>query len=213
MPLSSALQTSPWRANRQNFLKRQKIIEEHLSQAILAHGVNIAQITNQGSGGLIPSVDGLSTNVPGIFLAITAADCVPIFFYDPKKQAVALAHAGWRGLAAGIPEAMIKHLQSAYRSELIDIIVGLGPAIGPCHYDVQPDRVKKFQKQPVTQQRGDKFFLDLQAIAIDQFLAQGIVGDNIYSDKRCTFESQELFSYRRDQDLDQGVMMAVAGIR
>ena len=62
------------------------------------------------------SADGLCTNVPGVTLVVYAADCVPVYFVDPVRRAIGLAHAGWRGAAAGMPQVMVRRMAEEFGS-------------------------------------------------------------------------------------------------
>jgi polyphenol oxidase len=77
--------------------------------------------------------DGHASDAAGTLLAVSVADCVPVFVADPVRRAVALLHGGWRGVAAGILEAGLQQLRYAFRSDPDDLLVHLGPAIcGDC---------------------------------------------------------------------------------
>jgi YfiH family protein len=67
------------------------------------------------------------------------ADCTPVWFYDPIQRAIGLAHAGWRGTVAGIVRETVAKMRTAFGCHPGDLIVGIGPAIGPCCYEVGPD--------------------------------------------------------------------------
>ena len=82
------------------------------------------------------SVDGLITDEPGVTLVTHYADCVPIFLLDPKKRAVGLVHAGWRGTAAKIASAAVEAMTREFGCRPEDMIAGIGPSIGPCCFEV-----------------------------------------------------------------------------
>ncbi|MBN1120402.1 MAG: peptidoglycan editing factor PgeF [Anaerolineae bacterium] len=83
--------------------------------------------------------DGIITADPGVMLMMRFADCVPMIFFDPRKRVVGLAHAGWRGTIAGIGPATVNAMVAEFRCNPQDIIVGIGPSIGPCCYEVGPE--------------------------------------------------------------------------
>lgn len=100
------------------------------------HGTRVAEVdTATGRGALvIGEADGLMTSVPGILLAVTAADCVPLFLIDIRGRCVALLHAGWRGASAGILESAVERIESRYAVAPSDLALYLGPAIcGQCY--------------------------------------------------------------------------------
>lgn len=86
--------------------------------------------------------DGMITHHSNICIVAQAADCVPILFYDPKKNVVACAHSGWRGTIAQIAKKAIEMFVSNYQSNPQDIVVGVGPSIGPCCLEVGPEVVE-----------------------------------------------------------------------
>ncbi len=80
--------------------------------------------------------DALITGERGTVLALSFADCVPITFYDPTRHVIGIAHGGWRGTAHGIVVATVKAMHEQFGSRAEDIHAGIGPAIGPCCYEV-----------------------------------------------------------------------------
>jgi YfiH family protein len=67
------------------------------------------------------------------------ADCVPLLFYDPARRVLGMAHAGWRGTAAGVGPATVAAMGEAFGCRPADIVAGIGPSIGPAHYEVGPE--------------------------------------------------------------------------
>lgn len=113
------------------------------------HGCNVARVDSllpegQEAGGDsdIPDTDGMVTNVRGICLVTLAADCVSLIFFDPVKKAVGVAHAGWQGTVKRIGSEVIHAMSREYGSLPADILVGIGPSIGPCCYEVGYDVVR-----------------------------------------------------------------------
>ncbi len=89
--------------------------------------------------GSLGQADGLITRTPGIPLVQRYADCTPILAYDPAQRACGIAHAGWLGTARRCAEALIQAMQNTFGSDPADIVAAIGPAIGPCCYEVGPD--------------------------------------------------------------------------
>lgn len=100
------------------------------------HGAHVAVVHGSDGGAVVPATDALISNEPGVALLLRFADCVPVVLYDPQRPAIGLAHAGWRGLVAGVVPNTIAALQSAFGCRPADLFAGLGPAIGPCCYQV-----------------------------------------------------------------------------
>ena len=81
-------------------------------------------------------IDAIITNLAGIGIGVLAADCVPILFFDPDKNVIAAAHAGWRGTVAKITEKVIHSMQVSFGSDVSAIRVGIGPAISQKNYEI-----------------------------------------------------------------------------
>ncbi len=94
--------------------------------------------------GDLPEADAVVTNVPGIFLSIRTADCLPVFLCDPQKKCIGLAHAGWKGTNQKIVVKTVEALERYYGSNPKDILVEFGPAIRECCYEVGPEFEKTF---------------------------------------------------------------------
>lgn len=213
LPPSSELGVSPLMANRKNFLVSHGIETNQIVSARLCHGTHIITVSESNGGQVIENTDGLSTNRQNIFLAVTVADCVPIYLYDPIHHAVAVAHAGWKGMVAGMPTAMIQHLQQTYGTKPSEVLAGIGPCIQVCHFEVGLEVAKKFGAWPAARiMKSGHEYIDLPAVATAMLTSAGVPRKNIISDGRCTMEDQNLYSFRRDKNLSAGVMTAVTGM-
>ena len=104
--------------------------------AHLVHGADVARVTQADNGTWVEHVDGLITNQPGCVLSMNFADCAPIFLYDPRRRAIGLGHAGWRGTMADLPGAMVRAMSAEFGSDPADLIAAVGPCIGLCCYEV-----------------------------------------------------------------------------
>lgn len=156
--------------------------------------------------------DASVCSVPGIACVVQVADCLPVLM-AARGRAVAAAHAGWRGLAAGIVGATVQHLCEAADCEPGEIEAWLGACIGPRQFEVGGDVLKAFGVEPSAlavdatarqarfRARGpahpDKWLADLAALATDELAAAGV--GQVTSADQCTVEqSSRFFSYRRD---------------
>lgn len=90
--------------------------------------------------------DAVITAQTDLPLIMRFADCVPLFFHDPVKRVIGMAHAGWRGTVAGVGPATIQTMQDAFGCQPEDIIAGIGPSIGPDRYEVGPEVVAQIQE-------------------------------------------------------------------
>ena len=101
------------------------------------HGVDVSRATAPRlPGSEHHQADIITTNTRGVTLLMRFADCVPIILVDPKTQAIALVHAGWRGTLLGAARRAVESLQETYRSNPKDILAGIGPSICARHYEV-----------------------------------------------------------------------------
>lgn len=142
-------------AVRENFKRIAAAIgvkEEGITFSKQTHTANVREVWLEDKGkGLTKEmdyddVDGLVTNVPGICLATFYADCVPLFFVDPKKRAIGLSHSGWRGTVGKIGKRTVEKMSQLYGSRPEDIYAAVGPSICQDCYEVTGDVIEEFQK-------------------------------------------------------------------
>lgn len=152
-----------------------------------------------------PKADGVITADPGLPLVMRFADCVPIVFFDPVRRVIGLAHAGWRGTVAGVGPATVRAMQQHFGSDPGDLIAGIGPAIGPCCYEVGQEVVLQVREAfpgehrlilpPLNGHRGAHF--DLWA-ANEAALRSAGVG-HVETARICTScQSYDFFSHRAE---------------
>lgn len=100
------------------------------------HGATVGIVDAHDRGTVRPATDALVSQAPDLLLLLRFADCTPIMLYDPQKQVIGLAHAGWRGTVLKIVGRTVATMVDRFSSHPSDIIAGIGPAIGPCCYEV-----------------------------------------------------------------------------
>jgi polyphenol oxidase len=149
----------------------------------------------------ISDVDGLITDEKYIPLAVLTADCLPIMFYDPKKEVIGVAHAGYKGLLNTILENVIQRFVSDFKSDPKDIIVGIGPSIERDCYEVGKDRIEEFQKtflefKNIFVEKNGSFYLDLRMVAQQSLVKEGILEKHIEVMDVCTKCDPNFYSYR-----------------
>lgn len=205
--------------NCENFLRKNGISLERLVRAGMAHSGEAAIVSLKDAGEKIEEVDGLATREKNLFLAVTGADCLPIFMFDPQKEIVGLVHAGWRGLGRGVVGATVKKM-TELGAEPQNILAAIGPGIDVCHYwikeEVKVEMVEKFGPyfEQATQDREGKKYIDLKKIAKMQLVDLGVREENIEVSQECTAcLPNKYFSHRRDQAEPIETMMAVMGMR
>jgi polyphenol oxidase len=151
----------------------------------------------------LPECDGLISDRPGVALGIRTADCVPIFFADRARRVIGAAHAGWRGTALGIAARMVETLAGRFSSRREDLTVLIGPAIGPCCYQVDAPVFDAFSAMPGADlflrpcaEKG-RWMLDLALANRLQIREAGVLPENIYTSGLCTSCHQDLFFSHR----------------
>lgn len=186
--------------NRISFLKKETNSTDFVL-AELAHKTNVYKVTKGDKNKIINQTDSLITNEKKINLALTAADCLIIFVYDPKKGSIAIIHAGWKGLINNIIIKTVQQLKINYQSESKDLKVYISPHIKKCHFEIKKDVLNKFKKyKEFIIYKKDKIFIDLFLIAISQLKAAKILNRNINYSNDCTYCCKnKYFSYRRDK--------------
>lgn len=171
---------------------------ERITAAGAVHGADVARIDEPS--GVVPRHDAMVTDRPGLPLLLTFADCYPVLLFDPVRRALALAHAGWKGSAAGIAERTVEALGREYGSRPADLVAGLGPGIcGHC-YEVGEEVATRFDPACTRPVNGGCFQLDLAAVNRAQLARAGVLPARIYAQGACTLESAELPSHRRSPD-------------
>lgn len=169
------------------------------------HGTDIEIIEDQNRKSICNNQkDGLITNKKGIVLSTYHADCVPIYFYDKKIKVIGLAHSGWKGTLNNISKEMISKFKEKFNSNLDDIMVAIGPSIGPCCYEIGQDVEKLFydkysNKDNIIIKNRQKTYLDLWKVNKINLLDIGIKLENIIENSLCTSCNLDfLYSYRKE---------------
>jgi len=220
-------------ANRGKVCRSLDIDPGALVAAQQVHGDKIRVVTsaNRGCGAVserdaIRGVDALVTGEPGVPLSAYFADCVALFFFDPVKQVIALAHAGWRGTVLRIGEKTVRCMCDKFGSEPSDILAGVGPAIGPCCYDVDRRVVDalresftywedliRVKESSVKRQPEEKWYFNLWEANRRTLLDAGLMPEHIAVAGLCTACRPDMFfSYRREGGLT-GRMAAIMMLR
>ena len=151
--------------------------------------------------GCLGEGDALVSSAPGILVGVKTADCVPILLADETHRRAAAVHAGWRGTAQGIARKVARAL---VRPDSI-LHAAIGPAIGPCCYEVGSEVAERFG------QRG-RIHLDLVEENRRQLVEAGIAPERIYAARFCTAcLADEFHSFRRDRERS-GRMISFIGI-
>lgn len=151
-------------------------------------------------------VDGLLTDEPGVYLATFFADCVPLYFVDTKRKAIALAHSGWRGTVARMGQCVVEKMREAYGTDPADLVAAVGPSICQECYEVSGDVAGAFaaafakpgqEREILLDKGGGKYQLDLWRANEIVLTEAGIPEANIQVTDLCTCHNDcYLFSHR-----------------
>jgi YfiH family protein len=166
------------------------------------HGVGVVDAATVGLNQPVRVGDASIATQPGLVCAILTADCLPVLFADLDGKVVGAAHAGWRGLAAGVLGTTVAAMRTAGAGE---ITAWLGPAIGPSAFEVGTDVLDAFAATlpgaasafaPYPGRPG-KFLADMGSLARAMLARDGVT--RVYGGEHCTATERERFySYRRD---------------
>jgi len=211
----------------ESFLRNQQILcdrlDINLERLIIPyqnHGTEIRiidddffQLTDENKQQYLNGIDALYTSLPGVCIGVTTADCVPLLFFDPVKQVVAAAHAGWRGTCGRIAEITIRRLVEVYKCCMKDILVVIGPSISSEVYEVGVDVIDSFKAagfdvSNICEQSGDSFFLDLWEANQQSLEKAGIPAENIEIAGLCTFTNPDRFFSARGLGIKSGRMLS-----
>ncbi len=179
------------------------------------HTTNVRIVTDADRGKGITrerdytDVDGLVTNVPGICLVTSYADCVPLFFVDPVKKVIGLSHSGWRGTVGKIGRKTVELMHERFGSDPADILAAVGPSVCMDCYEVSGDVIGKFKEafsenwwdQLFYEKPDGKYQLDLWKANELIFQESGILPEHIAVTNICTHcNSDILYSHRAAGD-------------
>jgi polyphenol oxidase len=175
------------------------------------HGHDVRRIVSGDDPAAVAGVsaDALVSVEPGVALGVLTADCVPVLFADVERGVIGAAHAGWRGVVAGVLRSTVEAML-ALGAEREHLRAAIGPAIGPCCYEVGPEVVREFTALGAVRE-GIRPRVDLRAAA-RLLLEQAGVGWIADVDLCTRCHGELLFSYRRDGELC-GHQLSVVGLR
>lgn len=197
------------------------------------HGNQVYQVTEKERGkgraslqDVIANSDAIMTDVPGVLLTSFYADCVPLYFYDPVNEAIALAHAGWKGTVQQIAAETVQAMTKAYGSNPESLVAAIGPSIGSCCYEVDGPVITQVNElleglnlsdeilsAMLTMNDNGKANINLKELNRQIMIKAGILPIYIEITKWCTGCRRDLFySHRKEEGLT-GRMASWIGIR
>lgn len=186
------------------------------------HTTNVRVITEEdrGKGILKPQdysdVDGMITNVPGIVLVTSYADCVPLYFVDPVRKAIGLSHSGWKGTVGHIGQKTVWKMHEVYGSEPKNIVAAIGPSICQSCYEVSDDVAEAFRANFTADEAADilldkgngKYQLDLWKANWYVLTDAGILPEHLSVTDLCTACHPDLLWSHRKTNGQRGGLSA-----
>ena len=197
------------RKNRELFFQELGLKYENVA---IQKQVHEDKINYVAQGGFCGESDALITLEKNLGLAISTADCTPIFIFDKRNKIIAAVHSGWRGTEKKILLKVLQKLNTDYTSLPQDLIVYIGPSICQKNYEVGKEVAEKFEEKYLLP-KGEKYLLDVSGVNYDILLNFQIPKENIQLSSFCTYEMKYLLhSYRRD-GLHSGRAFGVIAMR
>lgn len=210
-----------WRAVAHHF----GVAADHVSWLRQVHGTAVA-VFRRGAGAAQcegrPEADIVVSNDPRRVIAVQTADCVAILLADRRTGAVGAAHAGWRGSAQGVARVAVAAMREHFGSRPQDLVVALGPSIGPCCYAVGEDVRHAFLQNDgpgaaiagwFTPDDGSTLRLDLWRANRDQLAQAGVPPAQVNGAELCTVTRRDLFFSYRAEGTGAGRMVAAIQAR
>lgn len=216
---------------RENYLdlgRQLGIVPEDMVKSKQTHTdvVKIVTRENGGDGILRPldesePYDGLITNEKNLLLCTVEADCVPVYFYDPVKEVIAMVHSGWKGTVKKISQVTIEKMKSAFGCQPSDMLVAIGAHICKDCYEVGEDLYEEFSQSfaPAEMEKifvrknQEKYLLNLEEAVKLTLAENGVPAANIFSAGVCTLHSQvegyRFCSYRRTKSKTERMLTAI----
>lgn len=196
--------------NRRQYFQKFGLSLENLAIPHLDHTNTVRIVDNSyaGEGAYefsekLNKIDGLITSQSGLILAVTTADCLPVYLWSEDESVIGIAHAGWKGLASGIVKNLIINARQLKNVPPSKIHIKIGVGICPECYVVDVERLKQFLGYHLCEihyREDEKVHLNLTAIASGQAQVQGVPPWNIDIAPGCTACGNIYPSYRRDKE-------------
>lgn len=179
------------------------------------HSADVVRVAGPHEG-VVPRVDAMVSDTPGIALGVLSADCQPVLFADAEAGVVGAAHAGWKGALGGVLEATVEAMEGlgADRSRIVAVI---GPSISQRAYEVGPEFFDRFEAEDPDASRffaggeGDRMLFDLPGYGLHRLRGAGVAAASWIG--HCTYsDPSRFFSYRRSvhaREADYGRLISV----
>ena len=201
--------------NRQALCQQLQIDDSHL---LMPHQVHLTEITTVNDEFLrldseqqherLEGVDAIMTDIRGVCIGVSTADCIPVLLYDPVKHAACAIHAGWRGTQQRIVEKAVKAMTETYGSNACDLQAQIGPGIGLDSFEIGDEVYDAFAQaafdMAAISERREKWHINLPLCNKMQLMMMGIKPENISVSDICTYKSHDTFFSARRLGINSG---------
>lgn len=196
-----------------------------LSKFVFSHQIhssNIHIVTAKDSGkgiygqDCIPEADAMITCEKNIVMCVKTADCIPIFCYEPRRQIIAIIHAGWKGTSQNITRKTVELMRDNFGCQICNIHAGIGAGAGMCCYNVQEDvfqALKKTVSSSLSETYyknidSENYYIDLKQINRLHLIEAGVPMSQIEINSKCSICNDNYFSFRANPGQKVGQMCA-----
>lgn len=218
------------RANREKLAGLLGISLDRVVGCRQIHGTQVARVYERDGGrGMTPDnpsiedTDAMLTDVPGLYLMALSADCPPVFFFDPTRGVVGLAHSGWKGTVGRIAGNVVEAMVDDFGSDARDIVAVVGPGIGPCCYSVGENVIEAVEgafmnawggeKAALLEKRDGLVYFNLRETIRRALLEAGVMPGNITVEEVCTADNLGVLYSHRGEKGQCGLFGAVLGMK
>lgn len=198
-------------ANRKLLCAELGIDNAHLVLPRQTHSVVVEVVTPDNLSAPLEGVDAVITNVEGVCIGVSTADCIPLLYFDPIQSVIAAVHAGWRGTVKGIAKKALQAMMEQFDTHPENVQVVVGPGISKTSFEVGEEVVEAFRNAGFAMESihsmnaiTGKSHLDLCEANVALLEAAGVKRENVQQSGICTYQSHETFFSARRLGINSG---------
>ena len=202
-------------SNRKALCTMLGISDDHLIMPHQVHLTKVAKIDEaffsmqtEERQATLEGVDALMTNLKGVCIGVSTADCIPVLLYDQEKQVICAIHAGWRGTVKRIVAKAVEAMTAAYGTQPQQLSAQIGPGIHLDSFEVGDEVYETFQQEgfdmTAISVRKEKWHIDLPMCNRQQLIAAGVQPQQIKMSPVCTFQQAADYSSARRLGINSG---------
>ena len=188
------------------------------SRLLMPHQVHLTEVATIDDGFLgldsdgrqqcLEGVDAIMTNLSGVCIGVSTADCIPVLLYDSVHHAACAVHAGWRGTVSRIVEKAVQAMTATYGTYPADLVAQIGPGIGLDNFEVGDEVYDVFVQagfdMHAISERREKWHINLPQCNKLQLMAMGVPSERIGMSDICTYKSHDTFFSARRLGINSG---------